>query len=246
VASVPSALPAVPLRLSLTLLHRRIDEPAAPVVSLDFPSPDAWPKAMKASLASLLSTGLGRAHGLVTIASDPRGAEIVLSDAAIGRAPIEREMWAGSYPLQASHPGYRSERRTMEVRGGQPERVEFDLAPLSFERPEPRYTWQRQSRPRWRLITGAAIGGAGLLLVGFGISGLAVNGQCSDGDRIAATGECRYVLQTATPGAVLLGVGGALTAVGGVLLALPGERKRVPISDESEPARSPDRSAASP
>ncbi len=246
-APSPTAAPAAtPLRLGLTLLHQRIEEPAAPVVSLDFTSPDAWPKALKTSLGSLLSTGLVRVHGPVTIASDPRGAEIVLSDVAIGRAPIERELWAGRYLLQASHPGYRGERRTIDVRGGQPERFEFDLAPLSFERPEPKYTWQRQSRPRWRILTGAATGAAGLLLIGFGVSALAVNGSCSDADRIAASGECRYVLQTLTPGAALLGVGAAVTAVGGVLLALPGERKRVLLPDEPTPVRSPVSPPASP
>lgn len=238
-ATAPS--PAQPQHVRLTLLHHRIEDPAAPPVRLDFTAPDAWPKALKASLSGLLSTGLSRAHSLVTIASDPRGAEIVLSDVVIGRAPIERELWAGSYVLKASHPSVRSEQRTIEVRGGQPERIEFDLAPLSFERPEPKYAWQRQSRPRWRIIAGAATGAAGLLLIGFGVSALAVNGSCSDADRIPATGQCRFVLQTMAPGAALIGVGAAVTAVGGVLLALPGGRKRVLVPDEPEakPAAAP-------
>lgn len=243
-ASTPPA--AVPVQLSLTLLHHRIDDPAAPPVRLDFASPEAWPKTLKTSVSSLLAAGLSRPHSLVTIASDPHGAEIVLSDAAVGRAPIEREMWAGSYVVSASHPGFRSERRTVEVRGAQPERVEFDLAPLSFERPAPKYTFQRLSRPRWRIIAGAATGTAGLVLLGFGISALAANGSCSEADRIPATGECRYVLQTLTPGAALLGVGTAVLAVGGVLLALPGPRKQVLVSDDSEPTRPAPSAAASP
>ncbi|MBL9007234.1 MAG: PEGA domain-containing protein [Myxococcales bacterium] len=243
-ASPPPA--AVPVQLSLTLLHHRIDDPAAPPVRLDFASPEAWPKTLKASVSSLLAAGLSRPHSLVTIASDPHGAEIVLSDAAIGRAPIEREMWAGSYVVSASHPGFRSERRTVEVHGAQPERVEFDLAPLSFERPAAKYTFQRLSRPRWRILAGVATGTAGLVLLGFGISALAANGSCSEADRIPATGECRYVLQTLTPGAALIGVGTAVLAVGGVLLALPGPRKRVLVSDDGEPTQPAPRAAASP
>lgn len=235
-----SGPPPVPTGVGLTLLHHQIEVPAAPTVSLDFLAPDAWPKALKSSLSGLFSSGLARAHAHVTIAADPRGSEVLLGDVPIGRAPIEREMWAGSYTLQARQPGFRSEQRTVEIRGGQAERIEFDLAPLSFDRPAPKYVWQAQSRPRWRVIAGATVGAAGLVLLGFGVSALAVNGSCSDGDRIPMTGECRYVLQTTTPGAALVAVGATVALAGGVLWAVPAGRKRVQIvEDAPEQAPSP-------
>ena len=49
---------------------------------------------------------------------------------------------------------------------------------------------------------GASIA-AGLVLLGFGISGLALDGSCSGADRISATGACRFIYQTAAPGAAL-------------------------------------------
>lgn len=233
----PSAAASPRGPLSLKLLHQGIEEPAAPPVSLDIEAGQALPAGLRPILAKLFSVGLNRQHGLVTIASDPRGASVEIGELGIGRTPIEREMWAGSYTLSASRPGYRSERRPLEVRGGQPERVEFDLAPLSFDRPEPRYIWQRQARPRYRLILGGASIAAGAVLLGFGSSGLALDGSCSAADRIPATGECRFVYQTAAPGAALVVVGGVVVAAGAVLLALPGERRRVLVPDE--PTASP-------
>lgn len=225
--------------LTLQLVHQLVEEPAAPPVSLDFEAGQALPAGLRPILAKLFSVGLNRQHGLVTIASDPRGASIEIGETAIGRTPIEREMWAGSYTLSASRPGYRGERRQLEVRGGQPERVEFDLAPLSFDRPEPVYVWQRQPRPRYRLIAGGAGIAAGLVLLGFGISGLALDGSCSSADRVSATGDCRFVYQTMVPGAALTVVGGLVISAGAVLLALPGERKRILISDEGPAAPPP-------
>lgn len=225
--------------LNLQLVHQLVEEPAAPPVSLDFEAGQALPAGLRPILAKLFSVGLNRQHGLVTIASDPRGASIEIGETAIGRTPIEREMWAGSYTLSASRPGYRGERRQLEVRGGQPERVEFDLAPLSFDRPEPVYVWQQQPRPRYRLIAGGAGIAAGLVLLGFGISGLALDGSCSSADRVSATGDCRFVYQTMVPGAALTVVGGLVISAGAVLLALPGKRQRILISDENPAAPPP-------
>lgn len=233
----PAASPRGPLKL--LLLHQLIEDPAAPPVSLDFEAGQSLPAGLRPIIARLFSTGLNRQHALVTIASDPRAASISIGENNIGRTPIEREMWAGSYTLSASRPGYRSEQRPLELRGGQPERVEFDLAPLSFDRPEPRYIFVRQPRPRYRLIAGGASIAAGLVLLGFGISGLALDGSCNGADRISATGACRFIYQTAAPGAALSVVGGIAITAGAVLLALPGERKRVLLPDEPIAAPAP-------
>lgn len=219
--------------LQLQLIHQLIEEPAAPPVSLDFEPGQALPAGLRPIMAKLFSVGLNRQHAPVTMVSDPRGASVEIGETATGHTPIEREMWAGNYTLNASRPGYRSERRQLEVRGGQPERVEFDLAPLSFDRPEPRYIWQRQPRPRYRLIAGGVGIAAGLVLLGFGVSALAINGSCSDADRVSATGDCRFLYQTAAPGAALTVVGGVVISAGALLLALPGERKRILVSEES-------------
>ena len=64
----------------------------------------------------------------MTIASDPRAASISIGENNIGRTPIEREMWAGSY---CHRPVARAtgEQRPLELRGGQPERASNSISP---------------------------------------------------------------------------------------------------------------------
>lgn len=77
-------------------------------------------------------------------------------------------------------------------------------------------------RPRWRLVLGALSTSAGIVLVGFGASALAVQGQCL-ADPMALKQTCDYSYSTNAIGGSLVGFGGALTAGGIVLMAVPGK-----------------------
>lgn len=79
-------------------------------------------------------------------------------------------------------------------------------------------------RPLWRLTLGGIAVGSGFLMASFGISGLAVNGQCS---QIPSEGEiCNGSYSTVGVGGGLLGAGLTLAAGGIVLLAVPGRQAR--------------------
>lgn len=81
---------------------------------------------------------------------------------------------------------------------------------------------QERGRPRWRLILGGATIGAGLLLTGFGVSALVVNGRCIEPPSFPAQ-TCESVYTTGDIGGALVGIGAA-SVVGGVLLmAWPGK-----------------------
>lgn len=77
-------------------------------------------------------------------------------------------------------------------------------------------------RPLWRLLTGSVLLGGGLVTAGFGVSGLAVAGQCvwplQEGSLLA---DCTHEYDTRGVGAGLLVGGVAVAAAGALLIALP-------------------------
>ena len=83
---------------------------------------------------------------------------------------------------------------------------------------------EKPRRPVWRLATGGALLGAGVLMSGFGIGALVATGQCSDLSTPDPTSGCpngRFDSSLQTLG-IGLTTAGVLAAVGGaVLIALP-------------------------
>lgn len=77
-------------------------------------------------------------------------------------------------------------------------------------------------RPRWRLIVGGAVIGAGLVLTGFGGSALAAQGKCVDIPTAPAQ-ICDEVFATKPVGGALLGTGAVVVIGGIVLMAWPGK-----------------------
>lgn len=76
---------------------------------------------------------------------------------------------------------------------------------------------------------GAAITAAGALLLGFGITGLAIDGRCTQSPIAGATGELcpsGRVINSGGTGGALLAAGLATVGVGATLWALPGTRPR--------------------
>lgn len=80
--------------------------------------------------------------------------------------------------------------------------------------------WAGNRRPLWRVVTGAAAMGTGLLLIGIGRTGLAADGQCVP-PLVPPAQVCRETIHSAAIGGSLLGVGLGLTIGGAVLIAVP-------------------------
>lgn len=191
----------------------------------------------EATLA-LFRAAAGRPRGQVQIATEPAGAEVLLSGRSIGKAPIKREVLAGRYAIEVRLPGYAPRLDTIEVQGGKPLRVAVNLEADGSE-PSPARPIERPAiadgpprRPVWRLAAGGALLGAGVLAGAFGIGALAAAGKCNDlspSDPANPLGSCpngRFDdgLQGVGIG---LTVAGALAAAGGaVLIALPPSKSK--------------------
>lgn len=173
-----------------------------------------------------LQQGKGRPRAAVAVRSTPPGAEVLLAGRLLGRTPLKRTVWTGTYQLVLRADGFRDAEQTLKVDPGQRPTVEVTLTPgqagdvalLTSPSADP---VPRRPRPRWRLITGAVAVGVGAAVAGLGISALAVKDQCRDPSPV---GICRSLYDTGGIGGGLLGAGLALTVGGVVLLAWPGPK----------------------
>lgn len=128
-----------------------------------------------------------RPRGVLKVLTDPPEVEVYVDDQLIGRAPLERAVWAGRHALRLRKPGYEELSRPLDLSDGQSLSVRESLALREAEpAPSPARTppiavqlrGTRGKRPLWRVITGSALAGSGLLLTAIGLQGLAVDGAC--------------------------------------------------------------------
>lgn len=166
-------------------------------------------------IAKLFAQADRQGRGSLQVTSTPVGAEVRLAGRRVGVTPYNRKVWAGSYELELGHPGHTAATQTVEVSADQPASVTVELpreqvVVVAVPKAPPR-------RPAWRIGVGAAGIAAGALILGFGISGLSVNGACSL-DRQPA---CDGIYRTTAIGGSLVAIGGALMIGGAVLVALP-------------------------
>lgn len=176
------------------------------------------------ALQRLLKAGHGRPRGTLIVRSEPSGAEVKMGDQVLGRTPFDHAAFVGTYELTVQKQDYAPEMVRVTVQDGK--KVKSEVA-LSFQEPAPAplavvaESSGRPSRPRWRLITGGVVLGVGLLMAGFGISGIAIDNQCVS-DPVPPALRCRDRFDTLTIGAGLLGAGAGLSIAGAVMLAIPG------------------------
>jgi hypothetical protein len=216
-------------------------------------TPDKVADGIARSAEKALSQALARRRGAIELTSTPSGVEVRAGERSLGVTPLRRPQWVGTLELTLSHPGYRTQHATLEVKEGKPAALQVDLSPLPVVSPPPETQTQTQAqkkapapvqmitrtivlpRPRWRLAVGGTALGLGVGLVGLGISALSVNGQCVPDSYVGT--NCQNLYTTDGIGAGLL-VGGALLIGGGVtLLALPGARRQiqVPVGTVTKP-----------
>jgi hypothetical protein len=178
--------------------------------------------------AQVLSTAVGRPRGTLLVQSVPDGAAVYLNGKLLGQTPLKRPSWAGTFPLVIRKKGFSPTEREVTIAVGQRQTVDVTLLlqtaatneaarKVIITEGEPVHA---TARPRWRIITGATAIGIGAVVLGFGISALAVNSRC-----VAGLGDpnvqCPRVYDTVTPGAALTAVGGAALVTGTMLLAWP-------------------------
>jgi tetratricopeptide (TPR) repeat protein len=214
--------------LSARILDVRTRQVAAER-SIDCPSCTAPVRVVRigTTVYELLATALSRPRGILSITWEPPGAALQINGEPRGLAPLRQEVFAGVYEVVAEQKGFLPSKASVEVRPGQSATAQLRLASAGPAAPasrvparEPARPSAAGGRPLWRLVSGSALLGAGVILVGFGGSALAVNGRCksepapSSADPLA---PCAPVYETAGVGGGLVGAG-AGAVLGGVLL----------------------------
>ena len=161
-------------------------------------------------IAKLLQETAIRPRGAITVTSAPAGAKVLLDGRWLGMTPLSLEAFAGQRMIEVQSHRYLPHKSTVQIEPNQTAAVDAVLL---------RDPSAALARPPWRIVTGSILLGGGLLLVGFGASALASNGQCQDGSTNFDT--CTPYYGTAAIGGGLLGTGAALTIAGTLMLAIP-------------------------
>jgi hypothetical protein len=143
------------------------------------------------------------APGRLVVHTDPPGATIVVDGDAVGPAPREIELPAGTHEIAADAPGHIRTTRTVTSVAGVQERLELRLIP--------------QASGSTRRVLGWVSVAAGIASLGAGIALFAINGQTS-GCADFPGGKCAEERRTIAPASVLTALGVVAIAGGGYLI----------------------------
>lgn len=175
-------------------------------------------------VASVFRRGRARPRGTLSVTSIPTAAQLAVSGRAVGTTPWKGSVFAGQQQVELSARGFERQQQLMSVAPGQQASLSALLVPALGPEPLPQGVsaplLASKRRPLWRVVTGAAAMGTGLLLIGIGGTGLAADGRCVP-PLMPPAQVCRETIHSATVGGSLLGVGLGLTIGGGVLIAVP-------------------------
>lgn len=160
--------------------------------------------------AQLLQDTLARPRGMIQVTSAPAGAQVRLDGRLIGTTPLQQEVFFGTRVLDISQARYITQQQSVSIQSGETTTTHIALV-RTPDAPLP--------RPKWRIITGSVLLGAGLLMVGFGGSALSYQGKCQDESMSAET--CSPYYETKSIGLGLMGVGSVLTLGGVLTIAIP-------------------------
>lgn len=221
-------------KLGLRLLRVDVRDPAGTTeLAVEQGPPEQLAGRVKEAAAKLLADGLVRPRGQVRITTVPAGATLRLGELPPVSSPLSTALWAGSYELSVSHPGYESEQRTVVIEDAKTVELPVELrqseqAKASAATPGSRpVQTERGPRPRWRLALGGAFIGAGVIMSAVGLTGIAFDGRCSSTPDVDG-GTCPQLLNTRPAGGFAFGSGLLLTGSGILLIALPGPKRTAP------------------
>lgn len=175
-------------------------------------------------VATVLRKGRARPRGVLSVTSIPSDAQLSLSGRMVGKTPWKGSVFVGPQQVELWSHGFERQQLSTLVTPGQTSVLSALLSPELLSEPMP-YGERRTiaalgARPLWRVATGAAMMGVGMLLLGVGGSALAANGTCVPPLQPPAL-VCRETIQSSTLGGSLLGVGLGLSIGGVVMIAIP-------------------------
>lgn len=158
----------------------------------------------------LLQETAMRPRGSMAVTSTPAGAKVRLDGRWLGVTPFQQESFSGQREIEVHQARYLLHKQTVQVEPNQTATLSVTLQRDPASQP---------SRPLWRIITGSVLLGGGILMSGFGVSGILSNGTCQDGSM--NTDTCSPYYNTTAVGAGLIGGGAALSIAGVLMLAIP-------------------------
>ena len=157
---------------------------------------------------------------LLEITSDPSNSSVLVDGVELGVTPYKRSTFVGKHEITVRHTGYKSTNQEITVSENRKSSVGFQL---QLGQDPVKYIKEYQPRPKWRLGLGGALVGVGLVGIGFGAYGLAINHSCTE-DPVPPALVCPTVRNSLPAGLGFL-VGGAVVAVAGaVVMIIPGKR----------------------
>ncbi len=232
--SAPSSPPAPAIgsyRMTLSLLYAELPEPASQQQrTCEACTPEQAGALYLTALGQLLKDGLTRKHGILTLSSEPPGAQVYLGQLLLGVTPLAKPMWAGQYDLTLKRPGYEVVDRSLSVDAETPaeavtlREIAVPVAPKTGV-----YRTVREPRPLWRWVTGGVAAGIGVNLLLGGMTLGFINGTCVGGGEVdPGTGKiCKSLYATSTDGATMAGVGLVFGITGALLMGIPGKSKQI-------------------
>jgi hypothetical protein len=153
------------------------------------------------------------APGRLVVQTEPRGAMIFVDGDAVGAAPREIELPAGTHEIAADAPGHIRSARTVTSVAGVQERLELRLIP--------------QATRSVRRIVGWVSVAAGVASLAAGIALFAINGEtrgCPSPD--IPGGQCAEERHTIAPASALTALGVVAMAGGGYLIWSANKKER--------------------
>lgn len=180
--------------------------------------------AVTEQVATVLRRGRARPRGMLSVSSIPSEAQLALSGRFVGKTPWKGSVFVGPQQVELWAHGFERQQLSTTVQPGQTAMLSTLLSPELLNEPLP-YGERRSvaalgARPLWRVATGAAMIGVGMLLTGIGGSALAANGTCVPPLQPPAL-VCRETIQSGPLGGSLLGIGLGLSIGGVVMVAIP-------------------------
>lgn len=174
----------------------------------------------------LLRAAQSRPRGILEVSSVPSGASVKLGARSLGTTPVSQPLFAGPIELTASLGGFEELVQKTEVIAQQTTKLTLQLHPLLLlaqaAKPMPPQVPRSEAQRRLflRRVIGGGVSAVGVLMLGFGISGLYMSTQCAAPVPVPGA-VCPEGYHTIAPGAALTATGGAVLLTGIGLMVIP-------------------------
>jgi hypothetical protein len=167
---------------------------------------------------------------VLEITSNPGNSSVLVDGVELGVTPYRRQTFVGKHDITIRHTGYKS--TNQEITVGENHKTSLNIT-LEPGRDPVKYIQEYQPRPKWRLAVGGALIGLGVIGMGIGAYGLAINGKCT-ADPEPPSAVCPMVYQGLPAGLGFLVTGGVVAATGAVMMILPGKRNPLTLDNAAD------------